>query len=122
MHWIQEANFKNPADPNAPTTLLYITAGIDDPLGPTFSYGTITNENGVNTQTDLGAADSGEIIGNKIIIRLSVAKVNAAVGYNVVGTTATSTQVIAQIVIGALGSGLLFPADVATGSDFTVAP
>ena len=122
MHWIQEANFKNPADPNAPTTLLYITAGIDDPTGATYGYGTITNENGVNTQTDLGAADSGEIVGNKIIIRLSVAKVNAAVGYNVVGTTATSTQVIAQIVIGALGSGLLFPADVATGSDFTIAP
>ena len=80
------------------------------------------NENGVNTQTDLGAADSGEIVGNKIIIRRSIAKVNAAVGYNVVGTTATSTQVIAQIVIGALGSGLLFPADVATGSDFIVAP
>lgn len=122
MHWIQEANFKNPADPNAPTILLYITAGIDDPTGPTYSYGTVTNENGVNTQTDLGAADSGEIVGNQIIIRLSVAKVNAAVGYNVVGTTATSTQAIAQIVIGALGSGLLFPADVATGSDFTIAP
>lgn len=122
MHWIQEATFKNPADPNAPATLLYITAGIDDPIGPTFSYGTITNENGVNTQTDLGAADSGEIVGNKIIIRLSVDKVNAAVGYNVVGTTATSTQAIAQVVIGALGSGLLLAADVATGSDFTIAP
>ena len=122
MHWIQEANFKNPADPNAPTTLVYVTAGIDDPTGTTFSYGTITNANGVNTQTDLGAADSGQIVGNKIIIRLSVDKVNAAVGYNVVGTTATSTQVIAQIVIGALGSGLLFPADLATGSDFIIAP
>ena len=95
MHWIQEANFKNPADPNAPTTLLYITAGIDDPTGATFSYGTITNENGVNTQTDLGAADSGSIVGNKIIIGVS-GQGNAAVGYNVVGTTATSTQVIAH--------------------------
>lgn len=120
MHWIQEANFKNPADPNAPTTLLYISAGIDDPTGPTFGYGTITNENGVNTQTDLGAADSGMIQGNQIIIRISVDKVNAAVGYDVVGTTATGTQVIAQIVIGALGSGLLFPADTATGSDFVI--
>jgi len=120
MHWIQEATFKNPNDPNAPATLLYITAGIDDPTGPTYGYGTITNANGVNTQTDLGAADSGEIVGNKIIIRLSVDKVNAAVGYSVIGTTATSTQVIAQVVIGALGSGLLFPADSATGSDFIV--
>ena len=38
---------------------------------------------------------------------------NAAVGYNVVGTTATSTQAIAQVVIGALGGGLLLAADVA---------
>ena len=122
MHWIQEATFKNPADPNAPSTLLYVTAAIDDPTGPVFFYGTITNQNGVNVQTDLGATDSGEIRGNQIIIRLSVDKVNAAVGYNVVGTTATSTQVIAQVVIGALGVGLLFPADVATGADFKVMP
>jgi len=92
MHWIQEATFKNPGDPNAPATLLYVTAAIDDPTGPVFSYGTIANQNGVNTQTDLGAADSGQIVGNQIIIRLSVDKVNAAVGYNVVGTTATATQ------------------------------
>jgi serine protease AprX len=122
MHWIQEANFKNPADPNAPTTLLYVTTAIDDPTGPTFSYGTIANQSGVNVQTDLGAADSGQIVGNQIIVRLSVDKVNAAVGYNVVGTTATSTQIIAQVVLGALGAGLLFPADVATGSDFSIVP
>ena len=73
-------------------------------------------------QTDLGATDSGEIRGNQIIIRLSVDKAIAAVGYDVVGTTSTSTQAIAQIVIGALGGGLLFPAVVATGSDFTIAP
>ena len=102
--------------------LLYVTTAIDDPTGPTFSYGTIVNTGGLNVQTDLGPTDSGEIRGNQIIIRLSVDKVNAAVGYNVVGTTATSTQAIAQIVIGALGGGLLFPADVATGSDFKVAP
>jgi hypothetical protein len=99
-----------------------VTTAIDDPTGPTFSYGTITNANGVNTQTDLGAADTGQIVGNQIIVRLSVDKVNAAVGYNVVGTTATSTQVIAQIVLGALGAGLLFPADLATGSDFSIVP
>lgn len=122
MHWIQELNFKDPSNPGATTTLLYVTTAIDDPLGPTFSYGTIANQNGVNLQTDLGPTDSGEIVGNKVIIRLSVDKVNAAVGYNVVGTTATSTQSIAQIVIGALGGGLLFPADVATGSDFVITP
>jgi len=116
-------NFKNPADPNAPTTLLYVTTAIDDPVtGPTFSYGTIANTNGVNVQTDLGATDSGQIAGNQIIVRLSVNKINTAVGYNIVGTTATGTQVIAQVVMGALGSGLLFPADVGTGSDFKIEP
>jgi serine protease AprX len=120
MHWIQELNFKDPSNPAAATTLLYVTTAIDDPTGPVFFYGTIANANGVNTQTDLGAADSGEIRGNQIIVRLSVDKVNAAVGYNVVGTTATGSQAIAQIVVGALGSGLLFPADVGTGSDFVV--
>jgi len=120
MHWIQELNFKDPSNPAAATTLLYVTTAIDDPTGPVFFYGTIANANGVNTQTDLGAADSGEIRGNQIIVRLSVDKVNAAVGYNVVGTTATGSQAIAQIVIGALGSGLLFPADVGRGSDFVI--
>jgi hypothetical protein len=123
MHWIQELTFKDPNNPAAPATLLYVTTAIDDPVsGPTFSYGTIANQNGVNLQTDLGATDSGQIVGNKIIIRLSVDKVNAAVGYSVVGTTATSTQAIAQVVIGAGGSGLLFPADAATGSDFIIQP
>ena len=121
MHWIQELNFKNPADPNAPTTLLYVTTAIDDPVtGPQFSYGTIANTSGVNVQTDLGATDSGQIVGNQIIVRLSVDKINAAVGYNIVGTTATGTQAIAQVVIGALGGGLLLPADLGTGSDFKI--
>jgi hypothetical protein len=73
-------------------------------------------------QTDLGATDSGQIVGNQIIVRLSVDKINAAVGYNIVGTTATGTQTIAQVVIGALGIGLLFPADAGTGSDFKIEP
>ena len=123
MHWIQEANFKDPSNAAAPTTLLYVTTAIDDPItGPTFSYGTIANTGGINVQTDLGPTDSGQIVGNKIIIRLSVAKVSAAVGYNVLGTSATGTQVIAQLEIGALGSGLFFPADTATGADFRIEP
>ncbi|HBB94420.1 MAG TPA: hypothetical protein DC054_03440, partial [Blastocatellia bacterium] len=122
MHWIQEANFKDPNNAAAPTVLLYVTTAIDDPTGTTFSYGTITNTNGVNVQNDLGAADSGQIVGNQIIVRLDANKVNAAVGYNVIGTTATGTQVIAQVVIGVLGAGLLFPADAATGSDFVIQP
>ncbi len=123
MHWIQEATFKDPNNVAAPTTLLYVTTAIDDPVnGPAFSYGTITNTGGVNVQNDLGAADSGQIVGNQIIIRLSVNKLNAAVGYDVMGTTATGTQVIAQIEIGALGSGLFFPADSGTGANFKIEP
>ena len=37
---------------------------------------------------------------------------------SIIGNVSSS----AKIVIGASGSGLLFPADVATGSDFRVAP
>jgi hypothetical protein len=61
-------------------------------------------------------------VGNQIIIRLAVNKLSAAVGYDVMGTTATGTQVIAQIEIGALGSGLFFPADTGTGANFRIEP
>ncbi|HJQ27534.1 MAG TPA: S8 family serine peptidase [Blastocatellia bacterium] len=120
MEWIQESNFQQSG--SAMTTTLYVSAAIDGAGTQTFSYGTIVTQNNVNTQTDLGAVDGAEIRGNQIIIRLSLAKVNAATGFDVVGTTSTSTQAIAQILIGAAGTGLLFPADIATGSDFVVAP
>lgn len=122
MEWLQESDFKSPSDPNAPTTTLYVTAAVDGLGTQTFEYGTIVVENSIRNQTTLGTADSGEIRGNQIIVRLSLDKVNAAVGFNVVGTTSTATQAIGQILIGAAGTGLLFPADVATGSDFRVVP
>jgi serine protease AprX len=122
MEWLQESDFKLPGDPNAPATTLYVSTSVDGAGTQTFSYGKIVVQNNVRNQTNLGAVDAGEVRGNQIIIRLSLAKVNAAVGYNVVGTTSTSTQAIAQILIGAAGTGLLFPADTAAGSDFQVSP
>src|SRR5436853_871694 len=122
MEWLQESDFKLPGDPNAPTTTLYVSAAIDGAGTQTFSYGTIVLQNNIRNQTDLGAVDAGQISGNQIIIRLSLAKVNAAAGFNVVGTTSTSTQAIAQLLIGAQGTGLLLAADTAAGSDFQVTP
>ena len=122
MEWLQESDFKLPGDASAPTTTLYVSAAIDGAGTQTFSYGKIVVQNSVRTQTNLGAVDAGEIRGNQIIIRLSLAKVNAAVGFNVVGTTSTATQAIAQILIGGAGRGLLLAADVATGSDFVITP
>jgi hypothetical protein len=122
MEWLQGSDFKLPSDPNAPTTTLYVSTAIDGAGTQTFSYGTIVLQNNIRNQTDLGAVDVGQISGNQIIIRLSVAKVNAAVGFNVVGTTSTSTQAIAQLLIGAQGTGLLLAADTAAGSDFQVTP
>lgn len=122
MAWLQESDFKLPGDPNAPTTTLYVSTNIDGAGTVTFSYGKIVVENNIRNQTDLGAVDLGMMIGNQIIIRLSLAKVNAAVGFDVVGSTSTSTQAIGQLLIGAAGTGLLFPSDVATGSDFQVMP
>ena len=61
------------------------------------------------------------IAGNKITIRLSLDKVNAAVGFNVLGTTSTNTQAQAQILIGtSVSGGLLLNSDSASGSDFRI--
>ncbi|HET8783753.1 MAG TPA: hypothetical protein VFM63_15175, partial [Pyrinomonadaceae bacterium] len=70
-----------------------------------------------------GAADFGAIDGNEITIKLSLEKVNTAVGSNVLGTTSTNTQAEAQILIGSsLSGGLLLNADSGTGSSFDIAP
>jgi hypothetical protein len=45
-----------------------------------YSYGKIDNSLAVPSQDDIGAADSGEIVGNQIIIRLSVDKLMAPTG------------------------------------------
>lgn len=102
-------------------TDIFVTASIDE-TATTYEYGKITTlATGTRNQETIGAADSGQILGNKIIIRLSLDKVNAAVGSNVLGTTTTNTQAQAQILIGtSLSGGLLLNSDSATGSDFKV--
>ena len=122
MAWLQESDFKSSSDPNAPITTIYVSASIGATGTPTFEYGDIVLSNNVRNQTSLGNVDSAEIRGNQIIIRLSVDKINAVVGYNIAGTTSTSTQALAQLLIGANGGGLLLAADTAAGSDFVIAP
>jgi serine protease AprX len=104
------------------TTTIFVTTAIDETGAVTFNYGKITTlATGTRNQSTLGPADSGQIQGNQIIVRVSIDKVNLAVGSDVLGTTSTNTSAIAQILIGtSVSGGLLFPADTATGSDFVV--
>jgi hypothetical protein len=98
-----------------------VTASVDE-AATTFEYGKITTlATGTQNQETIGPADFGEIVGNEIIIRLSLAKVNAAVGANVLNTTSTNTQAEAQILIGSsLSGGLLLNSDQGTGANFFV--
>jgi serine protease AprX len=113
MQWIQSCNFG--------TTTLFVTAASEVLGTTTYEYGKIELlPTGTRQQTTIGTPDSGVINGNQIIIRLSIDKVNAAVGSNVLNTTGTTTEVIAQVLIGGAGTGLLFPSDTANGKDFEV--
>jgi serine protease AprX len=127
--WNVKSDFVTGIDPTTGAEIkktLYVTAFTDELGGMIYEYGTISVlPNGTNSQDSLGAVDGGEINGNQIIIRLSLSKVNQAMwGANttntVLGQASTSTNAIAQIVLGALQSGLLFPADTASGRDFIV--
>lgn len=102
-------------------TDVFVTASIDE-TATTFEYGKITTlATGTQNQETIGAVDAGEIRGNEIIIRLSIAKINAAVGADVLGTTSTNTSAEAQILIGTSATGgLLLNSDSANGSDFRV--
>ena len=102
-------------------TEVFVTASIDE-AATTFEYGKITVlATGTQNQETIGAADSGQIVGNKVIIRLSLDKVSAAVGANVFGTTTTNTSAEAQVLLGASATGgLLLNSDAASGSDFKV--
>ncbi|HSE19303.1 MAG TPA: S8 family serine peptidase [Pyrinomonadaceae bacterium] len=102
---------------------VFVTASIDE-TAVTYEYGKITTlATGTQNQQTIGAADFGAIDGNEITIKLGLAKVNAAVGSDVLGTTSTNTQAEAQILIGSsLSGGLLLNADSGTGSSFDVAP
>ena len=73
-------------------TDVFVTASIDE-TATTYEYGTITTlPTGTRNQETIGAADSGVIVGNKIVIRVSLDKVNAAVGSNVFGTRPRQTH------------------------------
>jgi serine protease AprX len=104
-------------------TEIFVSASIDETV-TTYEYGRITIlATGTRNQEGLGAADSGQMTGNKIVIRLSVDKINAALGggADIVGTNSTGTQAQAQILIGtSLSGGLLLNSDSASGSDFKV--
>ena len=102
-------------------TDIFVTASIDE-TATTYEYGRITTlPTGTRNQETIGTVDSGQIVGNKIIIRLSVDRISEAVGSNVLGTTTTKTQAQSQILIGAsVTGGLLLSSDLAAGSDFRV--
>ena len=106
------------------TTTIFVTTSITETGAVTFNYGKITIlATGTKNQQTIGAADSGQISGNQITVRLSIDKVNLAVGSNVLGTTSTNTAANAQILIGtSVSGGLLFSADTATGANYVVGP
>ncbi len=113
MRWTMQSSFG--------TTQIFVTASVDE-TATTYEYGRITTlATGTQNQETIGAADAGEFGSNEITIRLDLAKINAAVGINVLGTTSTSTQARSQIMIGSsLTGGLLLNSDSATGSDFDI--
>lgn len=103
-------------------TKIFVTASVDE-AATTFEYGRITTlATGTTNQETIGPADVGEITQNEVTIRLSIAKINEAVGTDVRGTVSTNTLASAQILIGSsLTGGLLLNSDSASGSDFDVA-
>lgn len=114
MRWTMTSTFG--------ATEIFVTASIDETAN-TYEYGRFTVlATGTRNQETIGAADSGVVSGNQIIIRLSVDKINAAVAAEIRGTTSTNTQAQSQILVGSsLSGGLLLNSDSASGSDFTIA-
>jgi hypothetical protein len=113
MNWTMMSSFGQ--------TQVFVTASVDE-TATTYNYGTITTlATGTQNQQTIGGADSGSISGNEITVRLSIDKINAAVGFDVLGTKSTGTTANAQILIGSsLTGGLLLSSDTASGSDFFV--
>jgi hypothetical protein len=107
--WVISSNFG--------AVTIYVTATTAADGSVSYTYGKIDNSLAIASQEDLGDADSGEIRGNQILVRLSVDKLRAptALGRDVVGETSTATQAIAQV-----GIGLLFASDTANGANFKV--
>ena len=100
---------------------VFVSANVGETGAVAYEYGHYeTLPNGTNNQVGDGAPDSGEVVGNRIVIRVAVDKINAVAGTNIVGATSTGTAANAQILIGAMGTGLLLSSDTASGSDFVV--
>ncbi len=101
---------------------VFVSANVSETGEVVYEYGHYeTLPNGTNNQVGDGAPDSGQAVGNQIVIRVPVASINAIAGTNVVGTTSTGTGANAQILIGASATGgLLLSSDTASGSDFVV--
>lgn len=136
--WTLSSNFKTP-DPANPSlqvnTTIFVSAMVDETGAVSYSAGSIAPDpnTGVSTQTSIdGAVMTGEVVGNQIIIRLSLDSINKAIfGVDaagnargtVFGLTSTGTDIKAQQEFGSsLTGGLLLAADTAGGADFVVAP
>ena len=109
MAWLMSSNFGE--------ITVYVTATASDTGTMSYTYGKIDNSLAVPSQEDIGDADSGEIRGNQIIVRLSVDKLKdaGALRRDIVGETSTATEARAQV-----GVGLVFAADIANGANFKV--
>ncbi len=118
---------------NFGTTTLFVSAANGETGAMSYEFGIITIlPNGTRNQGSVEDAngnpvpvDSGEIVGNQIIIKVSLDKINRALdasgNTNVLGSTSTSTQVNAQILLGTSPTGgLLLNADTASGRDFHI--
>ena len=102
---------------------VFVSTSVEETGEVVFEYGTIAPDpdTGVNTQTTIGAASSGAVDGNTLEVRLALGLINDAVGFDVLGTTATAPEADAQLLIGtSLSGGLLLNSDNAAGTDFVV--
>lgn len=115
--WTMQSNFG--------ATTIFISASRDELGTAAFEYGRITAlPNGTPNQETLGTADSGLIdtAANRVVMRLGVDKIDAALGTSVVGTTSTDGEARTQILIGtSFTGGLLLNADDGSARDFTLA-
>jgi len=108
------------------TTTVFVSSRVTETGAVTYRFGKIAPDpnTGVRTQTNIAAGvDSGEIQGNSFIVRVSVSKINTALGagVNILGVTTTATAVQSQqIVPTSATGGLLLQADGASGFDFKI--
>jgi serine protease AprX len=101
---------------------VFVSAQVSETGELTYEYGHYEQlPNGTNNQVGDGTPDSAQVVGNRLVFRVAVDRVNAVAGGSVVGTTSTGTGANAQILVGTSATGgLLLSSDTATGSDFVV--